>query len=94
MITKTNFQIMRELKDWYPKCFGIISNEEIQKIADTFQIAERDEINLRNLRDFCVMFYSRDDDEEDKRKTIEDMDKLSAIVHVIDHRLFTLGCEV
>ena len=92
MITKTNFQMTRELKDWYPKRFGVIGNEEAKKIADTFQIDERDEINLRNLRDFCVMFYSRE--KEDEKQTLKDMDKMSAIVCVIDHRLFNIGAEV
>lgn len=82
----------RELKNWYPKHLGIISGEEVQKIADTFQIAERDEINLRNLRDFCVMFYSKDRDDE--KELIKNIDKMSAIVSVIDERLLSIGAEV
>jgi len=91
MITKTNFQMTQELKNWFPEHLGIISGEEAQKIFDTFQLAERDEINLRNLRDFCVMFYSKDRDDE--KELIKNMDKVSAIVAVIDEKLLSIGAE-
>ena len=92
MIKTTNFQMTRELKDWYPKHFGFINGDEVEKIKRTFQIDERDEINLRNLRDFVVMFYSREKD--DTKQTIKNMDKMSAIVSVIDDKLFNIGAEV
>ena len=48
---------------------------------------EMDILQLRNLRDFTVLHLGR----SEKR---EDWDRMSAITHVIDSRIFDLGGEV
>ena len=93
MITKTNYQLYRALiqNDFYPKHFGVIDGEEVKTIETCLQIDERDELSLRNLRDFIVAVTDHDHDNSD---LIKDLDRMSAIVGVIDNRLWKLGCEV
>lgn len=75
---QTNFNMLRELLDKYhPKQHGIMSIEEHDLIKETLHIGAMDILQLRNLRDFTVLYMSR----SEKR---EDWDRMSAITHVID----------
>ena len=93
---KTNAQMIRELKDFKAKTRGFLTGEEVKLIADTLHINEMNELALRNLRDFTVIYYARlfDGCEDDLEKALIVMDTRSAITGVIDSRLWRMGCEV
>lgn len=85
----TNFQMLRELlKGYHPEQNGIMSWSEHQLIHDTLHVGEMDILQLRNLRDFVVLYLGRCDESR------EDWDRMSAITHVIDSRISYLGGEV
>lgn len=84
----TNFHMLRELLEKYhPEQHGIMSIEEHDLIKETLHIGAMDILQLRNLRDFTVLYMSR----SEKR---EDLDRMSAITHVIDMIISELGGEV
>ena len=85
---KTNFQMLRELLEVYkPEERGFLNKYENELITQTLCLNEMDILQLRNLRDFTVLHLGR----SEKR---EDWDRMSAITHVIDSRIFDLGGEV
>ncbi len=85
----TNFVMVKELnKAFAPKRAGVSSADEVALIRKSLCIKEMDNLQLQNLRDFVVMFYNAID------ATREDMDKMSAIVGVIDNEKFSRGMEV
>lgn len=92
----TNFQMLRELLGKYqPKQRHFISVEETKLIKETLHIAEMDILALRNLRDFTVMFLSREAKENETTENImENWDKMSAITYVIDAEIAEKGGEV
>ena len=84
----TNFHMLRELLEKYhPVERGIMNLAENKLIRETLHIDEMDILQLRNLRDFTVSHLGRS-------TKMEDWDRMSAIVHVIDMRLIELGGEV
>ena len=88
----TNFQNLRELlKSYIPKTFGIATVEECSLIKDSLQLERMEIIDLRNLRDFVVLFFSRKN--EDKLD-MADMDRMSAITAVVDKEIIEKGGEV
>lgn len=90
----TNFQMLRELnKEYTPKQRGMVTMSEIYQINKALCLDEMDELQLRNLRDFTVMFYHSNDDEDINAVMIK-MDKMSAITSVIDNKLWNIGAEV
>ena len=85
---KTNFQMLRELLSVYrPEQRGFLNKYEIELIKQTLYIDKMDILQLRNLRDFTVLHLGRSEN-------MEDWDKMSAITHCIDTRIFELGGEV
>ena len=96
---KTNFQMLRELLEVYhPEEIGFLNKHEIMLIKQTLCIEEMDILQLRNLRDFTVLQLRNLRDftvlhlgRSEKR---EDWDRMSAIIHIIDSRIFDLGGEV
>lgn len=85
---KTNFQMLRELLEKYhPEQRGIMSAKEAELIRKTLHIDEMDILQLRNLRDFTVAHMGRSE-------KLEDWDRMSAITHCIDCRIYELGGEV
>ena len=87
---KTNFQMIRELNKIYnPKEKGIVLNEEILLIKKTLHLEEMNILQLRNLRDFVVLYLSNFENEK-----ISLTDKISAITAVIDNEIFSKGGEV
>lgn len=88
----TNFQNLRELlKSYTPKTFGVATVEECNLIRGSLQLEEMEIIDLRNLRDFAVLFFSRKNEEKPDRV---DMDRMSAITAVIDKEIIKKGGEV
>lgn len=101
MVETTNFQMLRQLEKsgFSPKESGVLYAGEVKQIEDALAVNERSSIiDLRNLRDFVVMFYGRKADEADHNYNHEEkmkaMDKLSGVTSVIDRRIFYLGGEV
>ena len=92
--TKTDFHALLELKGFSPEHFGFLSGEEIWRISDILEIDSRDVLSLRNLRNFAVLFYSREKDGETHEEAMRRMDIMSAVCGVIDNALFGLGAEV
>lgn len=88
MITKTNFHMLREF-NMKPEHFGVLNGNEVEQIRNHFQLEERSNIDLQNLRDFVVMFYSGK-----TRDNIEMYDRMSGIVGVIDKEKWNRGMEV
>lgn len=86
---RTDLEMIRNDKEWYPKRFGIISRDEVKHIEEAYEINGRNEVSLRNLRNTVVMY-----DSLNENPRIKDIDKVSAITAVIDHRLVAMGCEV
>ena len=87
MIVKTNFTMLREFSDFKPRSFGFLDGNEVERIRNQFQIAERSDLDLQNLRDFVVLYYS-------KKRDIENADIMSGIVGVIDQEKVNRGLEV
>ena len=85
---KSNFQMIREFKDFKPQGFGFLTSEEMDRIEQHFAIKERSDVELQNLRDFVVMYYS------ETAKSLEDTDVMSGIVGVIDLEKINRGIEV
>ena len=89
----TNFQMLRKLDDWTPEKRSIVTLREIKHITNTLCLDEMDEIQLRNMRDFAVMYY-------DKRMMhpntdmMKEQDKMSAITSVIDLAYYKLTKEI
>lgn len=85
---ETNFHMLRDLLEKYhPVQRSIVNIHEINLIKDTLHIGKMDELQLRNLRDFTVVYMS-------KSEKMEDWDRMSAITHIIDMRISQLGGEV
>lgn len=93
---KSNIEMLRELDSEYtPENRGFVSMDEIYLINKKLCLDFMNELDLRNLRDMVVMWYaSRMNDEE---YTIDEhmkfMDKMSAVTHVIDTKMYNLNLE-
>ena len=92
MIVKSNFTMLREFSDFKPKWFGILDGNEVKEIRNHFQLAERSDVDLQNLRDFVVLYYSEKMSHE--RGAVRTGDIMSGIVGVIDHEKASRGLEV
>lgn len=85
---ETNFHMLRELLEKYhPEQRSVVNIKEINLIKDTLHLGKMDILQLRNLRDFVVLYMSKSDD-------MKDLDRMSAITHIIDMRISQLGGEV
>ena len=84
----TNFHMLRDLLEKYhPEQRGIMNYDEKLLIQEVLHIGEMDILQLRNLRDFVVLYLDRDADRED-------WDRMSAITYCIDTAIIELGGEV
>lgn len=70
--------MVRDFSDYMPERRGFTSNEEMQRIAEHFGLAEMTALELQNLRDFVVLWY-RGDHMSDK------FEAMLSITAVIDH---------
>ena len=93
---KTNFQMVRELyKGFTPENKGFLNGEEVNMIKEKLCIPEMNILQLRNLRDFVVMFTSlKCKDGMPIREEMVERDKCSGICAVIDNAIFAQGGEV
>ena len=67
-----------DFQDYMPAQRGFTSNEEMQRIAEHFNLANMTVLELQNLRDFVVLWY-RNDNMRDK------FEAMLSITAVIDH---------
>ena len=85
---KTNFHMLREF-DMKPEHYGWLTGDEVEKIVHHFQLKERSDVELQNLRDFVVMYFAGK-----TRDNMELADLMSGIVGVIDQEKFNRGMEI
>lgn len=89
---KSNYQMLLSIKEWKPKHFGFLLADEVKYLKDVFEIADRTDNELQNLRDFVVMYYSLKF-YTDKNK-LSNNDVMSAICGVIDGEKMERGMEI
>lgn len=70
--------MVKDFESYMPERSGFTSNEEMQRIAEHFHLAEMTVLELQNLRDFVVLWY-RNDHLSDK------FEAMLSITAVIDH---------
>lgn len=70
--------MVKDFEGYMPERSGFTSNEEMQRIAEHFCLAEMTALELQNLRDFVVLWY-RNDHLRDK------FEAMLSITAVIDH---------
>jgi hypothetical protein len=75
------------LKIYHPLERGVTSFAERMLIQEKLHIGEMNVLQLRNLRDFVVLYLGKSDD-------MKDWDRMSAITYIIDIRINELGGEV
>ena len=84
--------------EFNPKNMGVCTGEEVRQIEDHFCLEERSDVELQNLRDFVVMYYSerteRARKEDDDKNYLKLWDTMSAITGVIDQHKWKRGMEV
>lgn len=83
---KTNMEMIMELDEVYtPETKRVVNIKEIHLINEKLCLDNMDELQLQNLRDMVVMWYSsKIDSFDDFNLKLDIMDKLSAITNVID----------
>lgn len=85
---KTNFQMLRDLlNEYHPNERGLMSDREYDLVTNMLCMNEMNILQLRNLRDFTVLYLG-------KSEKMEDWDRMSAITHCIDLRILNLGGEI
>ena len=94
MATNTNFQNLKTLLEKYkPESKGIVTGAEQHLIEDTLEIKSMEFLELRNLRDFVVLYLSRQSAYADGPAMLDITDKTSAITAVIDQAIVGKGGE-
>lgn len=78
---RTNFQMVVDFKDYMPARRGFTNNEEMQRIAEHFHLAEMTALELQNLRDFVVLFYTQED-------MLDKFQAMMSITSVIDTYIY------
>ena len=75
--------MVREFADYMPQEKHITSREEIEKISRHFNLEEMSALELQNLRDFVVLFYTSNENLFDKR---EAMYSITAVIDMFKYR--------
>lgn len=89
---QTNFYSLKELLTLYiPEKRGFVTAAEEKLIKTQLEIDRRDIMDLRNLRDFVVLYLSS---RHNKTEELIDLDRMSAITAIIDYQIVKLGGEV
>lgn len=87
-------QLRKLNKEYNPKNRGFVLKEEQNLITEILHLDELSVDDLRNLRDFVVLALSPRGKELSIEEELTISDKISAITHVIDMKLFAYGEEV
>lgn len=98
-VTQPDFIYVRNLlKEFHPQERDFINAQEKELVTKTLLLKSRDILSLRNLRNLVVAVTANRVDRAERYKTVEDYleesDRQSAIVHVIDMFIFEKGGEV
>ena len=72
-----------DFKDYMPKDRHVTSREEIEQISKHFCLEEMSALELQNLRDFVVLFYTSNENLFDKR---EAMYSITAVIDMFKYR--------
>lgn len=102
MTSKSDYHYILELDEKYsPAKRGFVNASEMKAISTTLDLSARSNIELQNIRDMTVMFYSMLIDaakHEDSSPKLNDWmtysDKMSAVVCVIDNERINRGMAV
>ena len=86
---KTNYQMLDDFKFFKPVERGILAADEVEYIEETFEIPNRNDVELQNLRDFIVLFYGTQYEND-----LDKWDIMSGICGVIDREKFKRGMPV
>lgn len=93
---RTNNEMLQDLNTKYSVLThikGVITMKEIYLINSELELDGRSEVELRNLRDFIVLWFNMEIN-CNMDKALKLMDQLSAYTSVIDNKLFNMGCEI
>jgi hypothetical protein len=80
---KTHFQMILDVKDYCPKDDMFTSKEEIDMLAANFGLDKMSILELRNLRDMVVMFWTNKMREERYRNNMEYTDEYMRLSHAV-----------
>lgn len=101
MAKNTNFSNMKELLGKYEPAFrGFATDDEVKLITEALELESMSVLELRNLRDFSVLYFDRlkdgvkEGESGHSEETLVLMDKMSAVTAVIDANISRLGGEV
>lgn len=99
MTTKTDYYLITELRSRYtPVQRGIVTAAEAELIREALEIHSRSDVELQNVRDMVVLLYGQWVDsqrqKDDAPATIQLMDAMSAITHIIDQEKMKRGLPV
>ena len=92
---RTNVEMLRTIKDWYPKERYVVSKEECWYIRNMLELDEMTIRDLRNMRDTIVLnFEIIIGDSIAPKDYTRELDRMSALTSIIDEKLFKLGAEI
>ncbi len=91
-MNKTNDQMIKEFGDFQPRNPGVLEVDEVVQIRKQFCIADRTDLELQNLRDDVLMFFSNY--HLRYPNDVLSLNTMTAIVGVIDDEKERRGMEV
>ena len=93
---RTNNEMLQDLNTKYSVLThikGVVTMKEIYLINSELELDGRSEVELRNLRDFIVLWFNMEIN-CNMDNALKLMDQLSAYASVIDNKLSNMGCEI
>ena len=94
---RSNVQMIKELDEHYvPDKPGMVIMKEIYLINEYLHLdSMKSSVDFQNMRDMVVMFYDiKISSCNNEMDILECMDKMSAIVSVIDNKKFNMGFSI
>lgn len=80
MTTKTDFEELRTLLSYRPADRHFTSASECSMIAEALELESRSAIELNNVRDMCVLLFTRDSAGDDEMDRIAAMQSITAVI--------------
>lgn len=98
MEQKTHFQLLQYVRDYKPADDHVTSKEEVERISKHFGLKEMSLMELRNLRDMAVLFFTnislKQKYEGNREDAIEAVHSMSSVTTIIDMEIFQRGGKV
>ena len=92
---KTNMVMLEELhREFFHEKKHVVTEKDIHFIEHVLELNERTILDLRNLRDMTVMYFNMLMGPANSGNTFELAERMSAIVSVIDSKIYNDGGEV